>query len=278
MKKIGEHHGLIPLVWKKGLYQYVHEEWVAETPLGVFRVRQKVENGSATVELPRALIDGAPSNLQKERSRINSPSPDDAKDAAYLRYFLHVRSILSGSWQYISWKRRTDIQGEHYTGISHFGRWRIGFLFDNGARMGYVSSPAHTDDPRSPRPYYPNATLDSLKETVADLNVALGKKAIIHIDDAYRAMVNKDGKLKKLNWVTDTKSHITVLSVPVGDITISPEKNENGYWHYNTSLPWMVSEPMNDADGDFSEADTDLKSAKQKVEEALQVLAHRFTE
>jgi hypothetical protein len=271
MRKIGDNYGMAPLDWKVSPFVYAHME-VANTPVGPIRVRMEPRNEGCAVILPPALSDGAPSSLGTERSRINRPSMEAAKEAAEERYYLHVRSILSGSWNMINWKRAKDCVGEQYVGISHFGRWKIGFLYETGPRMGYVTSPVHTDDPRSPRPYYPHASLDDLKETVKDLNVALAKKAVVYIEDAYRSMIKKDGDLKKLNWETLGKRRR--LKSPVGDIMIAPASDEDPEPTYVCKLPWMVKDHLEAP----LEPEADLEVAKQKVEAILQTLALRFTQ
>lgn len=274
MRKIGDNYGIMPLDWKVSPFVYAHME-VADTPLGQIKVRAVRRDETYTAIFPPALSDGAPTSLSKERSRIDRSSMEAAKEAAEERYSLHVRSILSGSWNMIKWKRNEDGVGEQYIGVSHFGFWKIGFASETGPRMGYVVSPAYTDDPRSPRPYYPHASLDDLKEIVKDLNVKLAKKAVVHIEDGYRSMVKNNGSLKKLNWGQANLRGHTVLMTPVGEITITASQDGNDNLIYVYSLPWMVEDHL---DVGPLPPEANLETAQEKVEEVLQKLALRFTQ
>ncbi|MBO9428216.1 hypothetical protein [Sulfitobacter sp. R18_1] len=272
MRRLSEHYGMPRLKWKVSPYVYSLME-IATTPLGPIRVRQERDGSGATAILPPSLAQGAPSSMSEERQLINRPTMNDAKLAAQERYFLHVRSILGGSWQNIKWKRKENCVGEHYVGYSHIGRWQIGFAYDDGPRMGYVSSPTMIDDPRSPRPYYPHASLDDLKEIVSDLNVEITKKAVVGIEDAYRSMINKQGILKKMEWESLGKR--SRLNAAVGEIVITPISDDDPEPTYVCDLPWMVAEHAEDM---AVMPDKDMAAIKVRVQGILQVLAARFTE
>lgn len=188
--------------------------------------------------LPPALVLGCPSSMSERETFVRS-TLQGAKKAAEERLHLHVRSVLMGSANSIQWVAKKKVRGEHLVGYSHFGRWQIGFERSHGKNMGYVLFPCYSKDPRSPHPYYKDASLDDLKGMVRQFNMDIAERMSITDDVAIKGLLRKNGTLKPLEWKRNILDGSMSAETSCGPVRVS-HTGSGDVFSYR--LPWMLDE------------------------------------